>query len=128
MQAAGLVAHGFHLLLEHYKIGKLQECRTTIVAGDWRLVAQGIVLHAFGLTLGPLESYWEWFGGLWVDLGSHCVHIGCPWVILGSWLVTFGAPRLHFGRSWELLGSILESLGLILGASGIKNADFGGSG
>ena len=35
-------------------------------------------------------------------------------------MVTFGAPRLHFGRSWELLGSLLGSLGLILGASGIK--------
>ena len=91
---------------------------TIIVAGDWRLVAQGVVLEAFGLTLGPLDSFWKWFGGLWMDLGSHCVHIGCHWTIFGSRLVTFGAPRLHFRRAWELLGSILRSLGVIFGASG----------
>ena len=44
-----------------------------------------------------------------MDLGSHCVHIGCHWPILRSWVVTVGAFRLHFGRPWELLGSTLVS-------------------
>ena len=73
MQAAGLVAQGLHLLLEHYKIGKLQECKATIVAADWWLVAGEVVLEAFGLTLGAL---WRSLGGSWEPLCSHWVPLG----------------------------------------------------
>ena len=73
LQAAGLVAQGFHLLLDHYKIGKLQECKATIVAADWWLLAGGSVLKAVGLHLGAL---WRSLGGSWEPLCSHWVPLG----------------------------------------------------
>ena len=73
MQAAGLVAQGFHLLLDHYKIGKLQECKATIVAADWWLLAGRVVLVAFGLHLGVLLRS---LGRSWEPLCSHWVPLG----------------------------------------------------
>ena len=37
---------GFHLLIEHYKMGKLQECKATIVASGSRLLAVRAALEA----------------------------------------------------------------------------------
>ena len=53
LQAAGLLARGFHLLPDHYKIGKLQECEAEIVTLEWWLLAGW--LDALGFSLG---AFW----------------------------------------------------------------------
>ena len=57
LQAAGLLAQGFHLLPDHYKIGKLQECEAEIVTVEWWLLAGW--LDAFGFSLG---AFWRSLG------------------------------------------------------------------
>ena len=99
MQAAGLVAQGLHLLLEHYKIGKLQECKATIVAADWSLVAGEVALEAFGLTLGVL---WRSLGGSWEPLCSH-------WMPLGDFRSWGWLPLVPPGSTLRCLGSSLGS-------------------
>ena len=57
LQAAGLLAEGFCLLPDQYKIGKLQDCQAEIVTVEWWLLA-GCLWLQFGSIL---EVFW----GLW---------------------------------------------------------------
>ena len=103
----GLTLGGFGRLLagclEHCKITKLQECRITIVAGDWWMVAGGSVFEAFWPHFGYAL---EVFGGPLVQLGSIVFTLGAHLVLLGY----FRCLRGHFWYAWGLLWESLEAL------------------
>ena len=80
-----------------YKIGKLQECRTTIVVGDCWLVAGGAVLEACGVTLGVLWRVFGWISGTIVFILGAGYFRG----LRGNFWC-----GLHFARSLKLLGFI----------------------
>ena len=73
----------------------------------------GVVWKALGRFGEPLCSHW-------MPLGDFRELIGHLWCSQAPFWEVLGAPWVHSG-------SILGSLGLILGASGIKNADVEGS-
>ncbi len=83
MQAAGLLAEGFRLLLDQYKIGKLQDWKAETVTVEWWLLA-GCLWLQFGSIL-------EVFRGLWTHFFKALEVFG--W-ILGTIVSTLGAIGL----------------------------------